>query len=46
MKVKQVLGVVLIISIHVQGRMKEGKRMFAPFLDLQKAYDTVWRSGL
>ena len=29
----------------VQGRMKEGKRMFAFFLDFQKAYDTVWRNG-
>ena len=30
----------------VQGRMEEGKRMFAFFLDVQKAYDTVWRNGL
>ena len=30
----------------VQGRMKEGKRTFAFFLDVQKAYDTVWRNGL
>ena len=26
----------------VQGRMKEGKRTFASFLDVQKGYDTVW----
>ena len=30
----------------VQGRMKEGKRTFAFFLDVKKAYDTVWRNGL
>ena len=30
----------------VQGRMKEGKRTFAFFLDIQKAYDTVWQNGL
>ena len=30
----------------VQGRMKEGKRTFAFFLDVQKAYDTVWQNGL
>ena len=30
----------------VQGRMKEGKRAFAFFLDVQKAYDTVGRNGL
>ena len=30
----------------VQGRMKEGKRMSAYFLDFQTAYDTVWCDGL
>ena len=30
----------------VRGRMKEGKRTFAFSLDVQKAYDTVWRNGL
>ena len=30
----------------VQGRLKEGKRTYAFFLDIQKAYDTVWRNGL
>ena len=34
------------INELVQGRMKEGKRAFAFFLDVQKAYDTVWRNGL
>ena len=29
----------------VQGRMKEGKTTFAFFLDVQKAYDTVWWNG-
>ena len=30
----------------VQGRLKEGKRTYAFFLDIQKAYDTIWRNGL
>ena len=30
----------------VQGRMKEGKRTFAFFVDVQKAYDTVLWNGL
>ena len=30
----------------MQGRLKEGKRTYAFFLDIQKAYDTVWRNGL
>ena len=30
----------------VQGRLKEGKETYAFFLDVQKAYDSVWRNGL
>ena len=30
----------------IQGRLKEGKKRFAFFLDIQKAYDLVWRNGL
>ena len=30
----------------VQGRLREGKQTYAFFLDVQKAYDTVWRDGL
>ena len=30
----------------VQGRLREGKSTYAFFLDVQKAYDTVWRNGL
>ena len=30
----------------VQGRLKEDKEIYAFFLDVQKAYDTVWRDGL
>ena len=30
----------------IQGRLREGKKTFAFFLDIQKAYDTVWRDGL
>ena len=30
----------------MQGRIKEGKRTYTFFLDVQKAYDTVWRNGL
>ena len=27
----------------IQGRLKEGEKTFAFFLDIQKAYDLVWR---
>ena len=30
----------------LQGRLKEGKETYAFFLDVQKAYDIVWRNGL
>ena len=30
----------------VQGTLKEGKETYAFFLDVQKAYDSVWRNGL
>ena len=30
----------------VQGRLREGKTTYAFFLDVRKAYDTVWRDGL
>ena len=29
-----------------RGRLWEGKKTYAFFLDVQKAYDTVWRNGL
>ena len=29
----------------VQGRLREGKHTYAFFLDIRKAYDTVWRDG-
>ena len=34
------------MSELVQGRLREGKKTYAFFLDVQKAYDTVWRNGL
>ena len=30
----------------VPGRLREGKKTYAFFLDVQKAYDTVWHNGL
>ncbi len=30
----------------VQGRMREGKHTYACFLDVRKAFDTVWHHGL
>ena len=30
----------------VQGRLREGKKTYAFFLDVQTAYDTVWHNGL
>ena len=34
------------LSELIQGRIKEGKSTYAFFLDVKKAYDTVWRDGL
>ena len=34
------------MSELVQGRLREGKKTYAFFLDVHKAYDTVWRNGL
>ena len=30
----------------LKGRLREGKKTYAFFLDVQKVYDTVWRNGL
>ena len=30
----------------VQGRLMEDKKTYTFFLDIQKAYGTVWRGGL
>ena len=30
----------------VQGRLREDKKTYALFLDIQKAYDSVWHDGL
>ena len=37
---------VYTLNVIVQGRLREGKKTYAFFLDVQKAYDTVWRNGL
>ena len=36
---------IYVLSELVQGRLREGKKTYAFFLDVQKAYDTVWRNG-
>jgi hypothetical protein len=37
---------IYIPSQTVRGRLRQGKAMYAFFLDLKKAYDTIWRDGL
>ena len=37
---------VFTLNELVQGRLRENKHTYAFFLDVQKAYDTVWRDGL
>ena len=37
---------VYTLNEFVQGRLREDKKTFAFFLDVQKAYDTVWHDGL
>jgi hypothetical protein len=34
------------LSQVLRGRLRQGKATYAFFLDLKKAYDTVWRDGL
>ena len=37
---------IFILNEVMQGRLQEGKKTFCFFLDIKKAYDTVWRDGL
>ena len=37
---------IFCVSQAVQGRQRMAKPTYAFFLDLRKAYDTVWRDGL
>ena len=37
---------VCVLNEVVQGRLKEDKVTYAFFLDVKKAYDTVWHDGL
>ena len=46
MKVQNYVDTIYTLNELVQGRMKEGKRMFASFLDVQEAYHTVWWNNL
>ncbi len=34
------------LSQLVQGRLRENKPAYVFFLDIEKAYDSVWRDGL
>ena len=36
----------MFLNEVVQGRLKEDKVTYASFLDVKKAYDTVWHDGL
>ena len=40
------MGNACVLNGVVQGRLKEGKVTYAFFLDVKKAYDTVWHDGL
>ena len=35
-----------VLNEVIQGRLQEGKKTFSFFLDIKKAYDTVWQDGL
>ena len=37
---------VYIFNELVQGRLREDKQTYTFFLDIRKAYDTVWHAGL
>ena len=36
---------IYMLNELVQGRLREGKDTYVFFIDVQKAYDTVWRNG-
>ena len=36
----------ILLNEIVQGRLREDKKTYAFFLDIQKAYDSVWHDGL
>ena len=42
----EVAWIVYTLNEIVQGRLREVKKTYAFFLDIQKAYDTVWHDGL
>ena len=37
---------IFILNELIQGHLKVGKKTFSFFLDIQKAYDSVWHNGL
>ena len=37
---------IFILNEVIQGRLQEGKKTFCFYLDIKKAYDTVWRDRL
>ena len=37
---------IFILNEGIHGRLQEGKKHFVFFLDIKKAYDTIWRDGL
>ena len=37
---------VFTLNEIIQGRIREGRHTYAFFLDIQKAFDTVWHDGL
>jgi hypothetical protein len=43
---RQMTTHIFTLSQLVRGRKNRNQRTYAFFLDLQKAYDTVWRDGL
>ena len=45
-KKKSCIENVYTLNEIAQGRLREGKKTYAFFLDVLKAYDTVWRNGL
>ena len=40
------VDILFVLNEVIQVRLQEGKKTFSFFLDMKKAYDTVWRDGL
>ena len=46
LELTEVAWIMCTLNEIVQGRLREDKKTYTFFLDIQKAYDSVWHDGL